>query len=549
MDRLSGSVATLSLAADDQVLSHRPTMPRFTLSHMPVEILVVILLMVRDAAVEQAGYTQAGFDFSSSSTSGTAAPDGSPWMGVTHVCARLRGVALATPMLWTIIILEDGALWASMFTKRSGVVPLSIYAYRRRSTGVRKQRALLATIPHFGTQISRLVIQGYEYASVQGLLDSLDWACLELTSLSVGNLSSRPKYQTLRLPPAFLANPGPCLTSLNLGYLMLDSAQPRAAFMSVRRLRLERPQFEDRGRGTSIGDSQIDLMCKWLKEMPLLEELTLLHTPEGFRRDALNSRHAYGRYHLYLRKLSIARIFSLPPTLALLNKIGLPSEAFFISFNASEWARAPTRLDQDLFPRLVDYLRQFGGQATVTGANSGAFDKHLPTIRLRPKDSDPHLSSVTLSLHLPDKPTHLRLHLFGLSRDLLPVLRITFQQLFPIHIIEELRVYGPQSLASGALDGDLHLLDACRTLIVDSMELTVPGFAMLPRLRELRIRSSDENGCPDPGTLLLWLRCRDGSDAPRLERLTFEGATGLQGAEHTVAMDSIRLLVGELRWE
>jgi hypothetical protein len=548
MDRLSGSVATLSLAADDQVLCHRPTMPRFTLSHMPVEILVVILLMVRDAAIKQAGYTQAGFDFSSSSTSGTAAPDGSPWMGVTHVCARLRGVALATPMLWTIIILEDGASWASILAQRSGTMPLSVHAHRRRTTGARKQRTLLAAIPHLGTHISRLLVQGYEIMSVHSLLNSLDWTRLELTALSVGNFTDRPR-QSLRLPPTFLANAGSYLTSLDLGYLQFDSTQPRVAFKNMRRLRLEHPRFEDHSRDTYVGDSQTDLMCDWLREMPFLEEFTLLEPPEGFPMDVFDSRRAYGISHLCLKKLSVAVINSLYSTLGLLNKIGLPSEAFFISWNASEWTYAPSGLAHDLFPRLVDYLGQFWGQVIVAGAHSGPFGKQLPTIRLRPKDSAHRFMSVTLSLHLPDKPTHLRLHLFGSSRDLLPVLRTAFQQLFPIHIIEELRVHGPQSLASGALDGDLHLLDACRTLIVDSMELTVPGFAILPRLRELRIMSSEESGCPDPGTLLLWLRCRDGSDAPRLERLTFEGATSLQGAKHTVAMDSIRLLVGSLQWE
>jgi hypothetical protein len=468
-------------------------------------------------------------------------------MAVTNVCARLRAVALAMPELWTIILLEDGASWATVIAQRSGSMPVSVYARRRPTADTRKDGALLATIPHLGARVSRLVVQGYDLVSVQSLLDSLDWTSLALTALSVGDFIDRPQRLAIHLPQAFLADPGPQLTSLCLGYLALDPATPHGAFKNVRRLRLEQPQFG--GRGTSV-TAQIESMCMCLKAMPLLEEIALLHPPQDYSVDVSDDRRVIGRSHPYLRKLSITRIYTIRSTLELLNEISLPSEALVISCDARRWNTSDELLlDIYHIPRLVNHLRRFWGQAATADANAGVADKHIPTIRVHLQDGDPGLLNVTLNLDRPNKPTLLQLHFLGHPDCLPPILRKASRMLFPMCTIEELRVYGPQSLASDALCGDLHLLNSCRTLIVDSMNLAVPGFAMLPTLRELRILSTEANDCPDPKPLLQWLLYRDSSDAPQLERLTLKGASGLKGPENGLAMDVIRLLVGDLRWD
>jgi hypothetical protein len=543
MDPLAASVAAVSLSPDNQApYRRRQTVLRLTLPDLPAEILFAILLMVRDASVAEAGYTQDGFDLPSSTSEN--AP---PWMAVTNVCARLRAVALAMPELWTIILLEDGASWATVIAQRSGTMPVSVYARRRPTADTRKDGALLATIPHLGARVSRLIVHGYDFTRVQILLDSLDWTSLALTALSVGDFTGRPLRFVIRLPQAFLADPGPQLSSLGLEYLSLDPATPHGAFKNVRRLRLEQPQFG--GRGTSV-TAQIESMCMWLKAMPVLEEITLLHPPQDYSVDVSDDRRVIGRSHPYLKKLSITRIYALRSTLELLNEISLPSEALVISCGARGWiSSSDSLLDRYHIPRLVNHLRRFWGQAATADTNAGVADQHIPTIRVQLEDGDPDLLNVTLNLDRSHRPTLLQLHFLGPPDCLPPVLRKASQMLFPMYTIEELRVYGPQSLASDALSGDLHLLDSCRTLIVDSMDLAVPGFAMLPTLRELRILSTEANDCPDPGPLLQWLLCRDSSDAPQLERLTLKGASGLKGPENGLAMDVIRLLVGDLCWE
>jgi hypothetical protein len=534
----------VSLSPDHQgPHRRRQTVSCSTLPDLPAEILFAILLMVRDASVAEAGYTQDGFDLPSFTTE-----NASPWMAVTNVCARLRAVALAMPELWTIILLEDGASWATVIAQRSGTMPVSVYARRRPTADTRKDGALLATIPHLGARVSRLVVQGYDFVSVQSLLDSLDWTSLALTALSVGDFTGRPQRVAIHLPQAFLADPGPQLTSLGLGDFSLDPATPHGAFRSVRRLKLEQPQF--RGRGTSV-TAQIESMCTWLKAMPLLEEITLLHPPQDYSVDVSDDRRVIGTSHPDLRKLSVSRISTVRSTLELLNEISLPSEVLVISCDARRWnSSSESLLDLYHIPRLVNHLQSFWGQAGMADAHTGFATKHVPTIRVHPEDGDAGLLNVTLNLEHHNKPTLLQLHFLGHPVCLPPVLRVATQRLFPMYTVKELRVYGQQALASGALSGPLqYLLNSCRTLIVDSMNLAVPGFAMLPTLRELRILSTEANDCPDPEPLLQWLLCRDSSDAPQLERLTLKGAAGLKGPESGLAMDVIRLLVGELRWE
>jgi hypothetical protein len=445
MDPLAISVAPMSVAADTQA-ARRQTESRLTLSDMPVEILVDIFLRVRDASVTQAGYVPDGYEFSCAVTDGFVLPrDGEdsrlpkrgwPWMAVTHVCARLRATALAAPKLWNIILLGDGALWASVFVKRSGNVPVRVYAHGRQIVDTYKGDASLAMISHLGAKVSELTVEEHHYAFVQRLVDSLDWRSLELTALSATNLTGFNRNGLrINLPPAFLAEPRPHLTSLNLDHLTIVAGQPCVAFRNVRKIRLHQPRMASgviRIAGMSPRE-QTDVLCNLLKEMPLLEEITISHPPQDFSVSFSNAHRTYGRSHPGLRKLCVTGILSTLSALELLDEISLPSEVLFVSLKAPEWDRVQTPLDQDHFTPLLDHLRRFWGQSTATDASFG-----VPTIAVLPGDcpSPRAFVNVTLDLNRANQPSHLRLHLSShWPEDLLLALREACQRLCPMYAV------------------------------------------------------------------------------------------------------------------
>lgn len=53
------------------------------------------------------------------------------WMNITHVCARLREIALGMPMLWASLVLaEDSTRWLSEVLHRSGDQPLTLSLHK-----------------------------------------------------------------------------------------------------------------------------------------------------------------------------------------------------------------------------------------------------------------------------------------------------------------------------------------------------------------------------------------------------------------------------------
>jgi hypothetical protein len=440
-------VAPMSVAADTQA-ARRQTESRLTLSDMPVETLVDIFLRVRDASVTQVGYVPDGYEFSCAVTDGVVLPrDGEdsrlpkrgwPWMAVTHVCARLRATALAAPKLWNIILLGNGASWASVFVKRSGNLPVRVYAHGHQIVDTYKGDASLAMISHLGASVTELTVKEHHYVFVQHLVDSLDWSSLELTALSATNLTGlTPSGLRITLPPAVLAEPRPHLTSLNLDHLTIVAGQPCVASRNVRKIRLHEPRMVSGvNRRTEMSPREAaDVLCNLLKEMPLLEEITLSHPLQYPGPIVTNAHRRYGRSHPRLRKLCVTGRRSESSALALLDEISLPSEVLFVSLNAPYWSRVLTPLDRDDFSPLLDHLRRFWDQSTGTDADVG-----VPTIAVFPGHrSSPReraFVNVTLDLNCANQPSHLRLHLSSIyPEDLLLDLREACQRLCPMYAV------------------------------------------------------------------------------------------------------------------
>jgi hypothetical protein len=259
------SETLMSLPARNHEGPNHHASPRSMLLRMPREVLGSILLVLRDDAVAQAGYTLEG-----SSDLPAGSPPGLSWLAATYVCGALRDVALAMPELWTVIVLEDGVAWANVFAKRSGAMPLSIHADCRRirahtvNLRVSRQRqreevVILAAFPRFGSRVSRLTVQGYAVSSLQTLVDALNWSSLYLETLSLGNFS---RVVAFRLPRTFLDKQAPHLTSLDLRHVIFDFQHPLVAFSNLRRLRL---QFLSQRAST---EQHTGFFCNWLKEMP-----------------------------------------------------------------------------------------------------------------------------------------------------------------------------------------------------------------------------------------------------------------------------------------
>jgi hypothetical protein len=524
----------------DDTQDHRPV-PRSILLRMPIEILRSVLLWLRDVSVAQAGYTQEGIP--SERDIPTTSLLGSSWIAVTHVCVGLREVALAMPELWTIIILENGVASANVFAERSGTMPLIIHADGLRTTALasipredreiqrRREVMILAAIPRFGARVSRLMAQGYALSSLQGLVDALDWSSLSLETLSLG-VSTRGVG--LSLSRAFLDNKlkAPHLTSLHLRRVDFDFAQPWAAFINLRSLSL---QFDNQGIAT---EQHTGVLCTWLKQMPLLEEIALFTTSFAPNIPEMQWHVPVAASHPFLEHFAMTETGCLSWLRSLATEISFPSDTLTVSWMIPG-GDVNLSLNVYSFSRLLEYLRQFWGQESATGAAAGLDVNHLPTIRVRD-------NRVTLVLHRSSKPRRLRLSLIGSMERLLPALRTACQQLLPLYTVEKLRVYWQETLPSDFLSDDSQLLDGCRTLIVYGTD--VPGLGRLPRLRELRVMSAEGDDCSGPVPLLRWLRHRDDSGAPRLPLLILEGAPHFQDAEHMANLNAIRLLVGDLRF-
>jgi hypothetical protein len=548
MAALDSELNVPAFVSRDDTPDHRPV-PRSILLRMPIEILRSVLLRLRDVSVAQPGYTQESTP--SLSEISTTSPPGSFWIAVTHVCVGLREVALAMPELWTIIVLEDGVAWANVFAQRSDTMPISIHAdclrtavhtlsLREGRERRREEVMILAAIPRFGARVSRLTAQGYALPSLQGLVDALDWSSLNLETLSLGT-ETFSRGVVLSLPRAFLDKQAPRLTSLDLRHVAFDFAQPWVAFSNLRTLSL---QFLLKHEVAT--EQHTEVFCTWLKEMPLLEEISLF--PLAFSHDISDSQW-YGPVaatHPFLRRLSMTDSGSLLWTRSLATEISFPGDALVVSLNIS-FRDVRMSLDACSFQRLGEYLQRFWGRKPSDDATAGLDVKHVPTLRVHLNKGDRKHSEVALNFDRPGKPSHLRLHLTGSLERLLPALRTAFQQLLPLYTVEELRVHAQESLPSDFLSDASQLLDACRTLIVDGT--VVHGLGLLPRLGELRVLNTerDDRRLPDPAPLLWWLRHRDDSGAPRLPLLIFEGAYRFQDAEHMADMSAIRLLVGDLR--
>ncbi|KAI0818607.1 hypothetical protein BC629DRAFT_1463150 [Irpex lacteus] len=84
------------------------------------------------------------------------------WMNITHVCARLRNIALGMPMLWASLVLaEDSTRWLSDVLHRSGDQPLTLSlhkAFGRYKFDHRKKAYAALTEPCHLSRVKSVII-------------------------------------------------------------------------------------------------------------------------------------------------------------------------------------------------------------------------------------------------------------------------------------------------------------------------------------------------------------------------------------------------------
>lgn len=182
---------------------------------LPSELIARILLDVRDARLEPSS------PFASPSE--WLSVDWMAWLPVTHVCHRIRTVALASPLLWDHVYVRSLAATAA-FLERSGQAPIDVWVDRRAALPL--VEVVLGQLPRFR---SLLLDKSKLYTSP----DSILWSGKPAPSLVSLAICQGDGYgsQWTSVPDLVFRSDMPSLQSLNvesLGWRWMDAILPDA---------------------------------------------------------------------------------------------------------------------------------------------------------------------------------------------------------------------------------------------------------------------------------------------------------------------------------
>jgi hypothetical protein len=503
---------TLSSTSGLAVEDFPQSTPRSSLLGMPAEILQKIMIISRDTALFDAGFE---LHTSASRTtwsreSARLSPTGNEWTAITHVCRAIRDLALAYSELWTVIVLEAGTGWSLAAEQRSRHLPLTIAACSSK----------------FG-----LIRVGKKF---KRLLDRV------LPRLEVLSLKQASKGALLHLPNVFVGRSMPMLTSLDLDHHSFSQRWSAGPFCNVRRLRLARPWFGDDQYGA--------LLFNMLRQMPLLEEVTIVQPP--WFQDGAPTFAGASVTHPSLRTLAIIGRCAVSASLRLLANISLPSSVLVISSDSSTISTEHTTFMSHL-QQLLPYLQRFWTHIRTPiihhGHQLSAQEVQVDHVTARVWNSGSE--RPLLEMERPRYGRVLRLCFEGTPTEYLPAFISVSAALLPlcavtqIHIDNWIILRAVASLVSGM----------CRVLIfepasVNGVWLSQESCA-LESLERAVFVATRTTPSVEPFSLLGWLQAREDAGLRRLQALEFRGCLRSEDPKHLAAIQEIGCLVDSLVWK
>ncbi|THH30063.1 hypothetical protein EUX98_g4121 [Antrodiella citrinella] len=182
------------------------------------------------------------------------------WLGITHVCHRLRVVALADPTLWTRISVIHPEFLREVLARSQGM-PLT-YELGHMSQG----ESTLSAVNMMLGSLDRVESLKYLYSSNHyGKFPEFTSHAPKLRSLEVRNAEQvHPRTATVKAPLFFKDCELPILEKLDVALLPFASVQ--AMF---------RPSLKFLSISTSTVPGISSILINALKDMPLLETLDL----------------------------------------------------------------------------------------------------------------------------------------------------------------------------------------------------------------------------------------------------------------------------------
>jgi hypothetical protein len=500
--------STSGLAVEDFAQSTSPS----SLLGLPAEILQKIVIISRDTAL-----FDAGFDLHTSASrttwsreSARLSPTGNEWTAITHVCRAIRDLALAYAELWTVIVLEAGIEWSLAAEQRSRHLPLTIAVCSTKFGLIR-----------VGKTFTRL----------------LDRVLPRLEVLSLRPISDGILQQ---LPDVFVGRSMPMLTSLDLDHYSFSLGWSAGPFYNVRRLRLARPRFGGREEGTPL--------FNMLRQMPLLEEVTIVHPP--WLEDGAPIFAGASVTHPSLRTLAITGRCAVSASLRLLANISLPSSVLDISSDTSTILTQHTTFMSHL-QQLLPYLQRFWTQIrTPCMQNSHQLsgqEVQIDHVTARVWSSGSQ--GPVLEMERPGAGRVLRLCFRGSSTEYLPAFISVSAALLPLYALTQIHIDNwiilrvVASLVSGV----------CRVLIFEPATVNgawvPPDNCALESLERAVFVATRTTPSVEPISLLGWLQAREDAGLRRLQALEFRGCVRSEDPEHLAAIQAIGTLVDSVEWK
>jgi hypothetical protein len=362
MRALDGEISSIeqqiaSLQADARALRTRRNLLT-TLGRLPVDVLGRLLDMI--VCESRLAWEAACEDLTPDD--GLRAPN--DWMRFVGTCRRVRDVALASPLIWTHVDLDNSSRWIALCKERAALCPLSVWYHGFPKNDVELWEDLLPCAAEL--RIHDLHIHPHLHSYMQTAM-TRPHPLLSIFEYFVG----RP----YALTETFIAGAGASLTQLILTsvYVPAHSIEvhfPRLSYLELSHVGLHRPE---------------DLL-QLLRQCAELEDLRLHNV--GAHNVDLSSHQtpiAFPKLRVAVIKTHLAWLHRLIPS--------LPASIHDCTLSAM---RPDSRRDD---PEDALRAQVFDMAARLLGRTSAALDLHLepdhlrgvlnPSWRLRFERTDP----------------------------------------------------------------------------------------------------------------------------------------------------------------
>jgi hypothetical protein len=504
---------TLSSTSGLAIEDFPQSTPRSSLLGLPAEILQKIMIVSRDNALVDAGFelhTSAGRT-TWSRESARLSPTGNEWTAITHVCRAIRDLALVYAELWTVIVLEAGIGWSLAAEQRSRHLPLTIAVCSTRFGRIRVAKTF--------TRLLDRVLPRLEV--------------LSLRPTSEGGLQ--------QLPDVFVGRSMPMLMSLDLDYHLFSRGWSAGPFCNVRRLRLANPRFGG-------GDQEGPPFFNMLRQMPLLEEVTIVQPP--WLEDEAPIFVGAFVTHPSLRTLAITGRCAVSASLRLLANISLPSSVLDISSDTSTISTQHTTFMSHL-QQLSPYFQRFWTQIrTPCMQNSHQLSgQEVQVDHVTARVWSSGFQGPVLEMERPGAGRVLRLCFRGSSTEYLPAFVSVSVALLPLYALTQIHIDNWISLRAVAS----LVSGVCRVLIFEPA--TVNG-VWLPRdscalvsLERAVFVATRTTPSVEPISLLDWLQAREDAGLRPLQALEFRGCSKTGDSKYLAAIQEIGTLVDSVEWK